>query len=409
MNSKVKPRHFTLTQSHFIDSNSSGLGTVAVFRRRGASRIEVGGFLVDRFCLGVRDAWFTEIEESELQGFRDQYFKDDCVENGGAWGRKLVEGAVEYARQLGFKPSNQYKKAARVFGGIKPEDCEETFVFGMDGKPFYMPLSDDSPETTQKILRHLEVRCGKGNFHYLVELREESLTDSVNELVQRFHDGSPEGVEAELHKLLKENPTSSSVYHGLAMTASLQGKHEKSLSYLNEAVRLSPEISEIWYNKGIAHKKLLQIVPMTIAFREALRDPDLDAESRRTAEGLVRSVADNAREEFDLDLDTYLLSGIAFDSAFQLMREQKWTEAVEYLKKSIQLNPRSNQAHGNLGTCLIQLGRNKEARAGFQESLRISPDYDVARENLKVLEGLAENELPHRIMREVNASPHDPT
>ncbi len=37
--------------------------------------------------------------------------------------RKLIEQATQYAQGLGFAPHPDYKKAARVFGGLDAEQC----------------------------------------------------------------------------------------------------------------------------------------------------------------------------------------------------------------------------------------------------------------------------------------------
>jgi hypothetical protein len=50
---------------------------------------------------------------------------------------KVVEQAVQYAQGLGFAPHPDYKKAARVFGGLRAEQCSQKFTFGHKGKPLY--------------------------------------------------------------------------------------------------------------------------------------------------------------------------------------------------------------------------------------------------------------------------------
>ncbi len=162
-------RHRTWVDPHFHDhSEEHGIGTVVVLRRKNATSIEAGLFLVDSWCLGVRAAYHRTLEESELDEFREEVFPEGFVEKEGAWGRKMVEGAVAYARWLGFTPGGDYKKAARVFGGLPAADCSETFTFGKDGKPFYSqgPHHDDA--TTQRIINRLAARFGEDGFHYIV-------------------------------------------------------------------------------------------------------------------------------------------------------------------------------------------------------------------------------------------------
>jgi hypothetical protein len=149
----------------------SGCGYLVVSRFKADGRVEAGFFFLDVFCLGVKDADFyrfnsvADYQESLLDRL---FFDEDPVRMTPAAGRKLAEDAVSYARGLGFSPGDDYKKASRVFGGITTADCDEEFVFGKDGKPFYIQGPSDSPARAERILRALEARCGEGGYHYIV-------------------------------------------------------------------------------------------------------------------------------------------------------------------------------------------------------------------------------------------------
>jgi hypothetical protein len=149
----------------------SGSGYLVVSRFKADGRVESGFFLLDMFCLGVKDAGFhcfnsiADYQENLL----DRLFPDeDPVRMTPAAARKLTEDAISYARGLGFSPGVDYKKASRVFGGITTADCDEEFIFGKDDKPFYIQGPSDSPARAERILRALEARCGEGGYHYIV-------------------------------------------------------------------------------------------------------------------------------------------------------------------------------------------------------------------------------------------------
>jgi hypothetical protein len=84
--------------------------------------------------------------------------------------RELIEQAARYAQGLGFEPHPDYKKAARVFGGLHRGQRAESFTFGREGKPFYHRGPRETEDQARRILWQLEKRCGKGNYHYLVAL-----------------------------------------------------------------------------------------------------------------------------------------------------------------------------------------------------------------------------------------------
>lgn len=403
LNKRMKTRHFTLAHKMLADASSgTGQGIVAIFRCRGEERLEVGCFLVDSYCLGVKDAWHKVIDKADLPELKQRIFENDYLEKEGAWGRKLVEGAVDYARQLGFSPHRDYKKAARVFGGIQAENCDEAFVFGKDGKPFYIASENDSDEKINKIIRHLLVRCGEDNFHYLVPLLEDEVIGRVDELLEDAKEGRLDKAEAGLRRLAQKHPDVGVVHYGLGSVAALRGDIKASLPCFNEAVRLDPGLTEAWYNKGISHQKLIEIVPMTRALQKALElagtDDDYE-EIVETARDLIGTVEKVARKEYDLDLETYLEAGTLFDRGFEKMKQGKWAEGLADMRESARINPRSPQTFGNMGTCLLQMGRIREARESLEQALQLDPDYRPAQENLKLLEGVDENNPPPPSLR----------
>ena len=149
----------------------SGCGYLVVSRFKADGRVESGFFLLDVFCLGVKDAGFhcfnsiADYQKSLL----DRLFPDeDRVQMTPAAARKLTEDAISYAGGLGFSPGVNYKKASRVFGGITTADCDEQFMFGKDDKPLYVQGPSDSPGRVERILCALEARCGEGGYHYIV-------------------------------------------------------------------------------------------------------------------------------------------------------------------------------------------------------------------------------------------------
>ena len=160
----------------------SGCGYLVVTRFKADGRVEAGFFLLDVFCLGVKDAGFhrfscvADYQESLLDRF---FYDEDPVRMTPAAARKLVEDAVSYARGLGFSPGVDYKKASRVFGGITTADCDEEFVFGKDDKPFYIQGPSDPPARAERILRALEARCGEGGYHYIVAADDFELLDGA--------------------------------------------------------------------------------------------------------------------------------------------------------------------------------------------------------------------------------------
>ena len=84
--------------------------------------------------------------------------------------RKLIEGAVAYAAEVGFSYHPDYENAKGIFGDIDSSSCSESFTYGKDGKPFYMRGPYETRAQAQRIVEQLHEHCGEGGYHFLIEL-----------------------------------------------------------------------------------------------------------------------------------------------------------------------------------------------------------------------------------------------
>ena len=138
--------------------------------------IAFGVFLVDRYCLGVKNALADVTSQStyDQEIARKMRSEFTSKELPPAAARKLIESAVEYARSLGFSPHTDYHKAKLIFGDIDAGQCTEGFEFGKDDKPLFIAGPHDSPERCRQIMKTLTESCGQGGFDYLIPLTDPS-------------------------------------------------------------------------------------------------------------------------------------------------------------------------------------------------------------------------------------------
>lgn len=157
----------------------SGLAGVVVARERDRDRgrVSVCGYLVDTFCLGVKDAMGPRtMGRGELPRFLASFFGpfgDRPVKAPIELARHLIWGAVEYARGLGLRPHRDFTRAA---GHLGPLAGPSAIRFGRHGKPYYMQGPYDDPD---RILRVLRENVGEGNFHFTVALNPDQLVQSL--------------------------------------------------------------------------------------------------------------------------------------------------------------------------------------------------------------------------------------
>lgn len=145
-----------------------GLGSVIISRRMG-SQFALGVFLVDTGCLGVKNAFLNVVSAAEYEGLLNRLLeRESLVPVKPECACKLIEGAVEYAADLGFAPHRDYQSTRAIFGAIDTGLCDTTFQFGQHGEPFYCSGPSESPAKRQQILDILTKRCGPDGFHFLV-------------------------------------------------------------------------------------------------------------------------------------------------------------------------------------------------------------------------------------------------
>ncbi|MFI1184541.1 hypothetical protein ACH4UT_34125 [Streptomyces sp. NPDC020799] len=139
-----------------------------------SSKAQVAGFLLDVWCLGVKNAFAPEpMSESRLAGHRGLYFSafEGHVQVPADLARALVSGAAAYARGFGFEPegelAEEFTEAAVLLGepaGPSP------IGFGRDGKPFFVNGPYDDPEAVLQTLRRA---VGDDGFHFEIGFPEQ--------------------------------------------------------------------------------------------------------------------------------------------------------------------------------------------------------------------------------------------
>lgn len=144
-----------------------GITPVVIGRSRDGGWVEYGMFLVDVFCLGVKDAFLGECASVDWESRLDRILpKAERRAIHPACARKLVEGAVAYAEALGIAPHRDFKKARRAFGSVAAKDCPETFAYGQGGMPLFIAGPNDDEERIARVMRLLAVKLGPKGFHY---------------------------------------------------------------------------------------------------------------------------------------------------------------------------------------------------------------------------------------------------
>ena len=157
--------------------NERGIASAYVARRGPYDQVVGVVFLVDAYCLGVKDVSVFYGPETRWNEIMRQH-----VENGTRLNpiapealRKLVEGSVAYAKSFGIDPHRDWLKASPIFGDIDASKSLVEFTYGKNGKPTYVSGPYDSPERIKQIMQALTQHAGEGNFDFTVHYSGDDL------------------------------------------------------------------------------------------------------------------------------------------------------------------------------------------------------------------------------------------
>lgn len=146
-----------------------GIGNIVFSRQFPSGKIGVAVFLLDVFCLGVKDVFYHVVDPGKYTQIIEGLAHDEPLEDiDPACARKLIEGAVEYAQRLNLRPHADYKPAQKIFSDVDAATCPRSFEYGRDGKPFYVAGPNDTPAKSRQVISVLEKQCGPDGFHYMV-------------------------------------------------------------------------------------------------------------------------------------------------------------------------------------------------------------------------------------------------
>ncbi|MEI8383376.1 MAG: hypothetical protein WCJ09_24885 [Planctomycetota bacterium] len=164
-----------ITESRISDTLwDQGMGYAVLVRRGPGGTAAMSMFLLDVFCLGVKDAiahFGPEIDvSSRLSQMSDNGIR--WLKVSPEYVRKLVEGSIGYALNLGLAPHRDCAAAIKLFGDIDASKCEDKFEFGCEGKPRFISGPHDSPARCQAVMDTLNRTCGVGNFHYVMHVND---------------------------------------------------------------------------------------------------------------------------------------------------------------------------------------------------------------------------------------------
>lgn len=151
------------------DWKENGLARVVVARKQADERVLYGMYLVDYYCLGVKECvWKAGVSLSTFHK-RLQQMVGTPEQCEPSLAHQLIYGAINYAQRWGFQPHADFKNASQILEprGRFPE--KHDIEYGHGGKPLFIPGPYDN---SSWVINKLVETAGEGNFEYIMPLSD---------------------------------------------------------------------------------------------------------------------------------------------------------------------------------------------------------------------------------------------
>lgn len=157
------PIHEVLMSANIMDV---GKGHVFVTREKKSGAKIIGFFMVDLYCLGLKDTFFREYSQYEYEEFIDEMShveggEMEVVNPNHAF--NMIYGAVEYAEDLGLDPHKDFDITEQMLAPVESIEYED-IEFGRNGRPCYFYYHGDRKAD---ILKKLTTAVGPDGFDYV--------------------------------------------------------------------------------------------------------------------------------------------------------------------------------------------------------------------------------------------------
>lgn len=162
------PAHVTFSQWPIhecwvpVELWEAGIGQIIVSRKNGPDEIATGCYLLDVWCLGIKDCFVRLMSTADYKELlqKASMMTGELKQVEPAYASTLVYKAREFALQFGFKPHNDFLKAHWMLKNIARDDSL-LFTFGKNNQPLYIPGPHESPADIRRIMHKLDSSLGQ--------------------------------------------------------------------------------------------------------------------------------------------------------------------------------------------------------------------------------------------------------
>jgi hypothetical protein len=161
---RTKARQLPIDKCYINEGwDECGECTIIVCRKHSNNNLTFGIYLVDIFCLGLKDSLYhfniSAVEFDDLMNTLSE--QGDFLEIEYPLAHNIIYGAIEFASDYEFNPHKSFQLTQHIL----EEDTDDIELieipFGIDDQPAVV-TTDDDPQT--HIIKKLTKTAGEGNF-----------------------------------------------------------------------------------------------------------------------------------------------------------------------------------------------------------------------------------------------------
>jgi hypothetical protein len=192
--------------------DDEGMGSLLISRKAPSGEVAVAYFLIDRYCLGVKDCFGKIPAPGEYGQMLENFRQSEVRAIDAPSAKRLIEEAVAFAASFDVSPHSDFRRIFPIFNGIDSALAKETFEMGMEGQPHFIAGPYDSVAKCQQIVAKLTRHFGPDGFNYTMPISGSELghfeeideyIDDEDEFEEEF-DEEFEGEDDEEPRLWRE-------------------------------------------------------------------------------------------------------------------------------------------------------------------------------------------------------------
>ncbi len=199
---------------------------------------------------------------------------------------------------------------------------------------------------------------------------------SIQRAIRLHESGDLAGAESAYLALLKSRPDDPTAQHYLGMILHQRGKSEEGLHLVRRSLAAAGAVPDFHCNLAVILRDMGRPDDAIAALCRAIRLRPKYPEALTNLGDCLRLVGklDEARQVLGQSIEISPTPGAVDNLAMVCIDEQKWTEAQELCKQSLDLDGQNVTPYKNLGRCLRGGGDIAGSIQAWQQAIRVKPN-----------------------------------